>query len=447
MASSRSPKCGSIRRKSVPKNIASKEQTSYPAGEASPVPTNGPEPIFETHLRPAPRPKSSWYSQPFLSEDALLLPRVPNHYLSSERVQGFTMVGSESAAEASMNSSALQGLLTSASHRVDDDVESPGGTRQNSDIPYMTQAQRTAVSEYLRDRSWTPKTPRNIFPTASFDYPEPNSAPPPVPNNQPLSILRRISVRRGSRRGLDFSESGTDEFASQRQNKSIPQQASRRASSITTTWPYSLLARPQELPETPSSYVSTPRVPDSAYSTTPCTPRTEPLLATPYQAMRQGPAPTPVKTLFGFAPQKPNSADPTAGLKKGLGKHYGKGSLRRKSLTCSSVQNVFAPPSYHTDMHSSRPPYPVTSRSRLLTGSMADARERSNEGCWLFIGTMRGPTPSGVRMINEIMAKSLSKKGNTEKGIKELRKVLRHENRTTIEWIENYVRQKWGVEV
>jgi len=60
---------------------------------------------------------------------------------------------------------------------------------------------------------------------------------------------------------------------------------------------------------------------------------------------------------------------------------------------------------------------------------------------------MRGPEPRGVRLIDEMMRKSLEKKGTTEKGIKDIRKVLKHEGRGTIEWIEVYLRMRWGVEV
>lgn len=60
---------------------------------------------------------------------------------------------------------------------------------------------------------------------------------------------------------------------------------------------------------------------------------------------------------------------------------------------------------------------------------------------------MRGPEPAGVRMIDEMMRKSLEKKGTTQKGIKDIRKVFKYERRGTIEWVEVYVRRKWGVEL
>lgn len=84
---------------------------------------------------------------------------------------------------------------------------------------------------------------------------------------------------------------------------------------------------------------------------------------------------------------------------------------------------------------------------RVLNTRTRDPAETSDEGSWLYIGTMRGPHPAGVRMMDEMMRRSLEKKGTTEKGIKEIRKVLKHESRGTIEWVEVYVRSRWGVEL
>lgn len=89
-------------------------------------------------------------------------------------------------------------------------------------------------------------------------------------------------------------------------------------------------------------------------------------------------------------------------------------------------------------------PYP--SNQRLNT----DARRPttgSDQGMWLEVGTMRGPTPSGVRMIDEIVGKSFSKNGQAEKGMKEIRKILKHENRTVVEWVQEYLRTKWRLEL
>lgn len=436
----------SIRRKSVPKNVASKERVS-PAGQASMLGAER-EGVHKALTRAAPRPRSSWYSQLSISEEAIAappvaVPRVPDQYLKTL------------AAQIPENGRPYTPIVLPAPSRSDSsdswEDESPGGTRQSSRGSH-TNRKHTAVSEYLRDRSWQAKTPRNATPGAFIEeYPELTSSPPPIPSNRPLSMLRRFSVRRNSRRNSNISKLDQEEPVEHPRRESVFQQASRRASSVKTTWPYSMLAKLQSQPESPVSpvsYVSTPQLLDPRIPRTPHTLSTEPFAATPYHTTRPGPAPTPIKSLHYQIPSENLPADPNSTSKRGLTKHYGKELARRISLTSTTLSSNFALPSYHTSQHEGlRIPYPVTSGSRLLTGGNSEAREYSYQGYWLFIGTMRGPTPSGVKIIDEIMGKSLSKKGNTDKGVKEIRKVLRHEKRTVIEWVENYVRRKWGVEV
>ncbi|KAK5953004.1 hypothetical protein OHC33_006126 [Knufia fluminis] len=475
----------SLRRKSRPANIARPEaagNASFPAGEASPVPISGPEPVLTPHMQP--RPRSSWYSQASVSYDAPLgytnpyaPPPIPAHLATS--------------APTPLTPHALRSLDEAARRAASEEwedgnvPESPGGTRQSTPEPYLSRSKHTAVSEYLRERAWVPTTPS---PAPSHTPPMPTSTPPPVPSLG-ASMLRRFSLsssgdrplsRRDSRRGSARSKRSSittlpyPVSISEHEHEQLipPQHAApviplqQHISSSSTQTPSSKFSNPFSFSTTRSKTKST-----NATSPAASTPATDPLISTPYEQTKRGRSPIPVTTLHAFDHQVPNHGVANQALIRGLSQKYGPAPQYQPTHTQSAqypppshrnnaIPNRFdsmavaptratAPPTYTTQ------PAPRTAAQNLLqpkhTGLRVlntrtrDPTETSDEGSWLYIGTLRGPTPAGVRMIDELMAKSLEKNGTTEKGIKEIRRLLKHESRTTIEWTEGYLRRRWGV--
>lgn len=92
------------------------------------------------------------------------------------------------------------------------------------------------------------------------------------------------------------------------------------------------------------------------------------------------------------------------------------------------------------------PTYRLQQRlSRPLHTKTRDARQCSNEGLYLGIGTLRGPTPDGLRELQRIMEKSLAETKGVEKGVRKINKLMRHERRDVIEWVDGWLRWTWGV--
>lgn len=89
-------------------------------------------------------------------------------------------------------------------------------------------------------------------------------------------------------------------------------------------------------------------------------------------------------------------------------------------------------------------------QSKPLQTHTRDPYATSNQGKHLFIGTLRGPTPAGLQSLHDTMDRAITKYGEIEgrmRGCKEVRKWLRYEERNVIEWVLCYVRGRWGVEV
>jgi len=478
----------SLRRKSRPANTARSQatgDTSFPAGEASPVFTDGPEPVLTPYMQP--RPRSSWYSQGSISYAS------PDVYMNSEVPPPLPMQLSASA-PTPLTPTALRSLdeagRRAASEEWEDDTvpESPRGTQHSSPNPYMSRKQHTAVSEYLRERAWVPATP-----TPSHTPPMPTSTPPPVPVRE-SSVFSRFSLASDGDRPLSRRTSRRESIKSKR--SSITTLPYRTFMSEHEQWrpviPVTPVQPTKSVTETTSSKFSNPfsfstkgsgsRTKTSTTAASPAapTPVTDPFISTPYEETHRGRSPIPVTTLHAFDHQVQNKGVANTALIRGLSQkyrpqpqpahtHYQPAQYPRHISQNDVIPNRFdsmaiasqhqnhsratAPATYkaqlqpHPRTQAQNLLHPESTGMRILNVRTRDPAENSDEGSWLWIGTMRGPEPRGVRLIDEMMRKSLEKKGTTEKGIKDIRKVLKHEGRGTIEWIEVYLRMRWGVEV
>lgn len=476
----------SLRRKSRPANIARSQangDASFPAGEASPASTNGPEPVLTPLMQP--RPPSSWYSQGSISYPS------PDVYTNSDMPPPLPMHLSASV-PTPLTPTALRSLeeaaRRAASEGWEDDTvpESPGGTRHSSSNPYMSRKQHTAVSEYLRERAWVPATP-----TPSHTPPMPTSTPSPVPVRE-SSVFRQFTLASDENRPLTRRTSRRDSVRSKRSSiTTLPYPASiSEHESWRPAVPVTPIQPTRAVTETTSSKFSSPfsfstkgsKTKTSSTATSPAapTPVADPFDSTPYEETHRGRSPIPVMTLHAFDHQVPNKGVANAALIRGLSQKYGpqpqpahtqyqSAQYPQHVFQNAAIPNRFdtaavanqtqsqtratAPPTYksqsqpHPRTQAQNLLHPKSTGTRILNVRTRDPVETSDEGSWLYIGTMRGPIPAGVRMIDEMIRKSLEKKGTTEKGIKEIRKVLKHEGRGSIEWVEVYLRRRWGVEL
>ena len=479
----------SLRRKSRPANIADSDATanaSFLAGEAWPVQIDGPKPVLTTQINR--RPRSSWYSQGSVSYPGSVnytnphaQPPVPVQFSTSTPLTPTALLSLDKAA-----------LRVASEEREDDEVpQSPGGTVVSTLNPCMSRDSHTAVSEYLRERAWLPTTPM-LYHTA----PAPTSTPPSVPSLG-ASIYRRLSSSSNqegplSRRGL-----GRESVKSKRTSiTTLPYQVSIHEHEYEKLPPPSHLVLPQPPNYNPSSAqtrtassksfplrtfsITRSRTRTNTNPTSPSasTPATKASIGIPYSHTKRGPSPIPITTLPTFYHQTPTKSVTNAALNRGLSQRYGPRPAPSQTQSSSQSQSVPYPSTaYRTeavpkcfDSLSTSPQsratalpmyrsqvqahtqaqtllFPNANRRRPLPTRTRDPTQSSDEGSWLYIGTLRGPTPSGVRMMDEIMSKSLEKKGTSEKGVKEIRKLLRHESRTSIEWVEGYLRARWGAEL
>ena len=89
--------------------------------------------------------------------------------------------------------------------------------------------------------------------------------------------------------------------------------------------------------------------------------------------------------------------------------------------------------------------HPALRNGKVLKTRTRDPVESSEQASWLFLGTMRGPTPGGVREIDAIMGKGKEK--YIQNAIKDIRRLTDNTSRSTVEWVEVYVHRKWGIEL
>lgn len=93
--------------------------------------------------------------------------------------------------------------------------------------------------------------------------------------------------------------------------------------------------------------------------------------------------------------------------------------------------------------------HPALRNGKVLKTRTRDPVESSEQASWLFLGTMRGPTPGGVREIDAIMGKAIAKgkEKSIQNAIKDIRLLTDNTSRSTVEWVEVYVHRKWGIEL
>ncbi|KAK5074653.1 hypothetical protein LTR64_000858 [Lithohypha guttulata] len=537
----------SLRRKSKSINHHShpNPNTSFPAGEASPVRLNGPEPVYTPQPPPQQsRRRSSWYSQRTVGSTAVSpMPPPPlplssaagsvhsnpygqmNPYAPQTASTDENQLTSEAlkSSDSAMQRAAQDARRRSVDSWEDDEPQSPGGgtaensSRSSASARYDTsrgRQQHTAMSEYLKDRSWgsyqqqthprvsgvversveTPMAPRGRRHATPRPI-EPVTPPPPPPaaaqghTGTVSSIFRRFSLsssgassRRDTRRESGSSTTtlpfvmadGTQRVT---ETPMARHESQRRKSSLGFSSPLSMLKHRFE--KTP---VPEPQVPmrSSAYSgaaepsqTLPANVYVPPsrsgttsqLVATPYSATRRGPSPVMVATLpehvshqqqprhdgaYASGPVRP-AVQPQSLRSEGVqsvppppqsNPYLYRASSKNKPAHSTPIRTTAPPASHHSHAQVLLRPNLITSVASYMKTELRDPYECTDQGAWLAIGTMRGPTPSGVRTINAIMAKAIEK-GKPQKGQKEVEKMLRDQKRSVIEWVEDYLRIKW----
>lgn len=560
-------------------------ENSYPAGEATPVqitdstliPTlpvqkflgnsrtytdqyqhthnETPSTYVQSHslAQPHPRPCSSWYSQPSICHSSFshsrssrptspppLVPRLTSTALRSleQRLAVHNDISETGDYRYQSGSDPWQHPDGEDDH--DNEAVSPTSTSTRMALPtrrvsvdaYLSAAKRTAVSEYLRDRTWLPPSP---------SFPQSHSPPLPVGlaittdhdgfsavigrrRSTPGSIseiakqvARKASVSSSSRSG-SLSRSQTRKGSKSDNRKGILTARPDRHRSGVAARPYLLRADSQEfvsgyeyergcehgfdrlstrtdnamaaasagqgqgqssLGRSRKPSLATFMSPSISFGTrklslkesvlTPSVPRSSsnsavngnkkaavvltghrdkdvsPLIGVPYEKSRIGPSPIHISTIRTIGEGK-NSVQTThqRPCASPPARHHAQPS---RIITTPNSATSRQPPAHRT--------YPTnlpcnSHLSKPLKTQTRDPLTCSNEGAYLFIGTLHGPTPSGLRSLHSTMDRAIMKHGEVEgkkKGCKEVRKWLRYEERGVIEWVLGYVRGRWGVEV
>lgn len=101
--------------------------------------------------------------------------------------------------------------------------------------------------------------------------------------------------------------------------------------------------------------------------------------------------------------------------------------------------------SLHQEQMPTQTHRPRNRRPRPLHTKTRDAKQYSDEGLYLGIATLRGPTPEGLRELQKIMEKNVAETNGVDKGVRKINKLLRHERRGVIEWVDGWLRWTWGV--
>lgn len=470
-------------------------QPKISAPQRIPTQPNHAKPAYKP--APQPRPRSSWYSQASISGESVpLMPALMTNKKqmasdSHTSAAQDTMSPLTSGALRSFEEALLQAAREEDSTWEDEEVQSPKTSAPTTPNEYMSRQRHTAVSEYLQHRAWSPETPQHTSDSVHTPH-DPRSerhATPTLAAGTVSSIFRRFSLsssqnvsRRGSRRHSESISPITE-------HSYVPGSFDDKEYKNHMRSPLSMLkqsieqnpASSQHKPQTPvpPSAVSGrveafPFLQPTVYSPTPVSAKLySQLTATPYESTRQGPAPVMVTRLPEHMPKhltadaalpKPSS-EPQPSRQMSLSMPVGPSYVSHAQPAHVPARNIShrtnvstaPPPSYH-----SRAPEASSYHSqalallqpdlarrpatrRYLITKLRDPYECTDQGSWLRIGTMRGPTPTAVRNIDLVMGKAVEK-GKPEKGLKEIQKLLRQERRTVIEWVEHYLSKRWGVQ-
>lgn len=186
----------------------------------------------------------------------------------------------------------------------------------------------------------------------------------------------------------------------------------------------------------------------------------EKVIGNPYEQNWRNPSPIQIKTLPANKHLSSKHGTTSLALIKGLGQQYAARHIQpyvlkthqnadgsSRSNHSSFGNDTFTSVSYTSRSASLSKSHRHCLSPKILAPETRDPTRCSNQGIWLETGTLRGPAPSSMKLIDNTLSESLNKRGNMEKGIKEIRKILKHENRMFIEWVEMYLRRKWCVEL
>lgn len=483
-----------FRRESKVANVA---QAKIPANLRSYVQSDS-KAVYPSTAQP--RPRSSWYSQPSISESELVpVPPMPAADLHPSSMQN-NMSPLTSGALKSFEEALLEAAREQKSGRDDDEGQSPkASSGPGTPNRYMSRQQHTAVSEYLHNRAWSSETPRylsgdpnTINAPRPVRHATPNpkmpATPPPAPPTSAAftasSIFRRFSIssshtgsRRGSRRRsesvspvteslptlerIDRTESSSKQLRSplsmlKKRLEQTPTDRSTIQHELQSPLSASAIpSREEQLPVLRPTVLSLGSRADQTYSR---------LVATPYENMRQGPAPIMIQSLPEH--MKHDTADATTFKPTSSTSQYNKRSIPlsmpaastyaypahsaqplARNISLRTSPSTVPPPSYHSRAQELLRPHLMARAAApsYLHTKTRDPYSCSDQGSWLAIGTMRGPTPDAVRAMDQMMSRAVEK-GRPEKGVKEIQKVLRHERRTVIEWVEDFLTRRWGVD-
>lgn len=553
---------------------------SYPAGEATPIEITAQTPIPTLPVRkylansrtytnqhqhkesetlrsntyvpshpsaqPRRRPCSSWYSQPSISHSSShsrpfqpTSPSPPVPRLTSTALRSLEQRFAVPEQHPETNYYRRPSGSDPWQHSDDEDEDdnealSPTSTpvrmatptRRVSVDAFLSAAKRTAVSEYLRDRTWLPSSP-------SFAQSQSHSPPLAVgiavtttdhvgssvvygKRKSTLGRIARQVARKVSLSGSDGSEGQTRKVKNSDNRKSVLTARPVRHRSIVNARPRLLRADAEDLASeyehdcgsepaqtvtggttlvsvagekqerTPSKrsrkpsltgtissfaifgarksalkeLAGTPSVPrltlnpagtgskkSAVVSNDHATKHATPVIGVPYEMSRVGRSPIHITTVRELE-SNTNSPHSTHQPAQSITPSYHHRPLPQRTtrLTTPTTHRhhqlsttIFSPPRHRPIAHSE----PLKTRTR-------DPYACSNQGKYLYIGTLRGPTPAGLQSLHDTMERAIVKYGEIEgrrRGCKEVRKWLRYEERGVIEWVLCYVRGYWGVEV
>ena len=71
-----------------------------------------------------------------------------------------------------------------------------------------------------------------------------------------------------------------------------------------------------------------------------------------------------------------------------------------------------------------------------------------DQGAYLFLGTLRGPSPKEVREIDALMDRAFAKgkESSVARILKDTRRRCEN-NRKIMEWVEVYIKRKWDLDL
>ncbi|KAK4929632.1 hypothetical protein LTR66_016148 [Elasticomyces elasticus] len=309
---------------------------------------------------------------------------------------------------------------------------------------------RSAASQYLRDRSWrlgslsgpelSPKgtistnetTPHSsLMPAPLHITPQqqqiPAPSPPQLHSASPLSrFIRRASSSAGH---FGRKPSTATDCSYPRNSWEAPGEDAEERSPLAPAPPKHTVKYPPSSYKTPAQSLQMQNKesmpPGLTFAATPTstrssaelfTPQTPTPAGLPYHYAKAGIQPLPIKpsnnNINHSRPATTPATPINSVLQRGLMQRYRPVQARAQPIT-----------------------------ARTLNTKTRDPQQCSDEGLYLRIGTLRGPRPQDYLALQDVMKKSLEKRGGYEKGVKEVRKWLKGQDRWTVEWVQDWLTQ------